>query len=158
MKPEQKDFAEAGTIVYEQGRVTRIDGEYAWVETQRKSACGGCQSSEGCGTGSLAKLFTNNKSSELKVLNHLNAQPGQQVRLSLNENLVVKHAFMAYGMPLVGLLIGSMLLQTFGHRWLATENELFAIVGGVFGMLGAWWLTHVFYQPIMPEMQALIQE
>jgi hypothetical protein len=37
--------------------VVAIDGNHAWVECERRSACSGCHQQSSCGTGTVAKAF-----------------------------------------------------------------------------------------------------
>ena len=37
--------------------VVAIDGQHAWVECERRSACSGCYQQSNCGTGTVAKAF-----------------------------------------------------------------------------------------------------
>ncbi|MBT8117314.1 MAG: SoxR reducing system RseC family protein, partial [Gammaproteobacteria bacterium] len=36
-------------MLEETGRVVAIDGEYAWIESERTPSCGGCAARRGCG-------------------------------------------------------------------------------------------------------------
>lgn len=147
--------------ITEMAEVVKVEGEYAWVLPQRKSACGSCGSSSGCGTASLSKLFVNQKSEPIKLINSVDAEVGDQVLLSLDESMLVKHAVMAYGFPLLGLIAGAMFGRVlfddstgYAAEYAAhyASSELGSILGAIAGMVSAWMLTKKFYRPVMPQL------
>lgn len=142
----------------ETGVVVKTDGEFAWVKTQRQTACGNCESSQSCGTSSLAKLFSSVESQKIKVKNPLAAHAGQSVRLTLDESVLVKHAFMAYGLPLAGLFAGAI-----GGEWLMRfltgySGEWVMIFGAMLGIFCGWFYTRRFYCPAVPEIEAIVSD
>ncbi|WP_127470508.1 SoxR reducing system RseC family protein [Thiomicrorhabdus aquaedulcis] len=150
----------AKRLLLEQGVVESVDKGFAYVVTQRATGCSGCQSSSGCGTSALSKLFssTSGVNSAIKVSNTEHCQPGDVVMLSLDESRLLKHSFMAYGLPLLGLFIlawlSSQILQTLGAS--PVLMDVGSIVGGLFGLIVGWTLTRKFYQPIMPCIQSVL--
>lgn len=137
-----------------QGKVVKVEAGYVWVSTQRQTGCSGCQSEKGCGTSSLAKLFAPESKTPLKLVNTLNAQVGQQVLLSLNEADLIKHSFMAYGLPLLGLFCGAGFFQWAWQDHL--QGDLPAILGGFLGLFGGWVLTRTLYRPVQPTLKSII--
>lgn len=145
----------APSRIFEQGVVVELNEQSAWVQTQRKSACGSCQSSSGCGTASLSKLFHSSTTKPIQVDTVDGLKIGDDVQLVLDESAIVKSAFMAYGMPLIGLLIGAVLVPKIAQALFTvapSSLELFAIVGAVMGMAVAWRLTARFYRPVRPRI------
>lgn len=143
-----------------QGLVVGQEDGFVLVQTQRQSACGGCQSESGCGTSALAKLFSNTGSAPIKVENTLNAAVNDQVLLKLDESRLVLHAFMAYGLPLIGLFLFAVLLKWAGQSLLgmqAGQAELLSILGGLFGLLLGWFVTKRFYKPTLPTLEKIIK-
>ena len=142
-------------LLHESGIVSSVEGEFAYVDVQRQSGCSGCSSVSGCGTSALATLFTNTSRSAIKVRNTLNAQVGDQVTLTLDESRLIKHSFMAYGVPLIGLFLFAVMFSRLSVYFLdANESaaDVAAIIGGFLGVASGWWLTHTIYQPVLPEM------
>lgn len=142
-----------------EGHVVGLEGKFALVQTQRQSACGGCQSTSSCGISALAKLFSNSSSAPMKVENTLNVKVGDQVALKLDESRLVLHAFMAYGLPLIGLFLSAILLKWAGLTLLSfTEGqaELLSILGGIFGLFVGWSFTRRFYKPTMPVLEKVL--
>lgn len=136
------------------GKVVKADESFIWVKTQRQSGCSGCQSEKGCGTSTLAKLFAPESSSPLKIVNTLNVKEGQQVLLSLNESDLIKHSFMAYGLPLLGLFVGAFILQLVLKD--AVSSDWPAILGGFLGLFAGWGVTHWIYKPVQPTLKSII--
>ena len=142
-------------LLRESGIVSSLEGDFVYVDAQRQSGCSGCASSSGCGTSALATLFTSTSQSAIKVRNTLNVQVGDHVILTLDESRLIKHSFMAYGVPLIGLFLFAVLFSVFSVRVLdASESaaDIAAIIGGFMGVALGWWLTHKIYQPVLPEM------
>jgi len=143
-----------------EGLVVGEEGAFILVKTQRQSSCGGCQSESGCGTSALAKLFANTGSAPMRVENTLEASLGDQVILKLDESRLVLHAFMAYGIPLIGLFLFAVLLKWTGLSLLGmTEGtaELLSILGGVFGVFLGWFFTKRVYKPTMPVLEKVLR-
>jgi sigma-E factor negative regulatory protein RseC len=83
---------------------------------------------------------------------------GDTVVLTLDESRLLKHSFMAYGLPLLGLFFlawaSSQIVQTLGGS--AGMMDVASIVGGFFGLLVGWGVTRWFYQPVMPTLQSVL--
>ncbi|HDP89981.1 MAG TPA: Fis family transcriptional regulator [Thioalkalivibrio sp.] len=123
-------------MIEESARVVRLEDGYAWVETQRKSACGQCSASKGCGTSVLDKVLGRRRS-VVRVLNPVGAELGDEVVIGLGEGAFVRGSLAVYALPLVTLLAGAMLGQ-----WLG-QADVAAVLGGLAGLAAgfAWvWL------------------
>ncbi len=108
----------------------------ALVETRRQTACGGCESRDGCGTSVLAGLF-GNKVVRVTVSNAIGANPGDQVIIGLNESDFSKASFTVYLLPLLALMGFAM-----AGQWLAgflqfDATEPWSVAGGLLGLVAA---------------------
>ncbi|CAJ1809193.1 Protein RseC [Aeromonas veronii] len=117
--------------------VVAIEGDHAWVECERRSACSGCQQQSGCGTGTVAKAFPL-KAPRLRVRLTAEVSVGQQIRLGIPQESLLRGAALVYVLPLFCLLAGALL----GQLWLApllSGGEgitiLCCLLGGVLGFL-----------------------
>lgn len=120
-------------MITENAIVVAIDGEQTWIETQRKSTCGQCSASKGCGTSVLAKVI-GNKLSKMKAINKIDAQVGDEVVVGLSEHSMLKGAFMAYLSPLLYLFLFSFIGQfVFNKLQYSDNSELTVIAFAVFG-------------------------
>lgn len=134
------------------GQVEEVSGAFAYIRTQRESGCGGCQSEQTCGTSTLARLFSMGTQPLLRLPNDIKARPGDQVELSLEGHGLVSQAFMAYGLPLVGLFIGALL-----GLWLwPAGGDVATIIGSLLGLFIAWWWVKRYHQPLQPKLVRVV--
>ena len=124
-------------MITENAIVVSIENNQTWIETQRKSACGQCSANKGCGTSVLSKVM-GNKLSTMKAINKINAQVGDEVIVGLNEESLLKGAFMTYLLPLLYLFLFSFIGQFIADYFQIQNAELviitFAVIGFYFGM------------------------
>jgi len=98
-------------------------GKYAQVITNRKSACGGCQSSpHSCGS-----CLTNSKM-ESRVANPLGAEPGDLVEVRLSSGNLFAGAAILYLLPILVLMLGAFL-----GTWASTLFGVTEISGSIGG-------------------------
>ena len=134
------------------GLVEEVSGHFAYIRTQRESGCGGCQSESTCGTSTLARLFSMGNQPLLKLPNDIKARPGDQVELALEGHSLINQAFMAYGLPLVGLFIGALLAL-----WLwPNSGDISTIMGSFLGLFIAWWWVKRYHQPLQPKLVRVV--
>jgi sigma-E factor negative regulatory protein RseC len=133
-------FIDATHMMTETAQVIAVEGDHAWVETQRKSTCGSCAVQKGCGTSVLAKVL-GNRTSRIRVINSIGATAGDMVVIGVEDGMLVRTSFAVYAMPLILLLLGGvgggMLADAL--QWQSGEGA--TTVGGVLGLaLGFLWL------------------
>ncbi len=127
-------------MIEELATVTACEGGVAEVQAQRRSACGDCAASNGCGVKALAGVIGNRRM-VIRVLNPIGARPGEQVVIGLGESVITKASLASYLMPLAGLFLFALLGREIG-LWLdIASEELLSIAGGLSGLLlGFGWL------------------
>lgn len=108
------------------GLIRKIqDDGFALVVTDRQGACGGCHGSSGgcrsCLTG--AKL-------ESRVINPINAQEGDLVKINLDSWELFKGALILYVLPMACLLIAALT-----GAWVAKQVSWNETAGSVIGAL-----------------------
>lgn len=134
------------------GQVEEVSEQYAYIRTQRESGCGGCRSEQTCGTSTLARLFSMGTQPLLKLPNDINARPGDQVELALEGHNLISQAFMAYGLPLIGLFIGALVAL-----WLWPDGgDVATIAGSLLGLIIAWWWVKRYHQPLQPKLVRVV--
>jgi sigma-E factor negative regulatory protein RseC len=121
-------------MITETAIVVSIENNQTWVETQRKSACGQCSASKGCGTSVLSKVI-GNKLSKIKAINNIDAEVGDEVVIGLNEKSLLKGAFMTYMLPLLFMFIFSLVGQVVSTNLQLQNNEWFVIFFAIAGLL-----------------------
>jgi len=128
-------------MIEESAQVVSVDGEFAWVQTQRKSACASCPANKGCGTAVLAKVV-GTRQSRIRALNRAGAAVGDRVLLGLQESALVRGSLAVYAVPLASLLGGGLFGQFMAGR-LGLENsaEGASIACALLGLAGGLlWL------------------
>jgi len=130
------------------GVVTRVEGDYAWVEIGAGGGCGNCKSQGGCGSGLLGLSAP---SRQHRLLNTVGARPGDAVTVSLPDGGVLKAALLAYLLPLAlgigGAAAGMWLGGSDGH----------ALSGLVVGLGGGWLLLRRLTRQREPWQQIALQ-
>ena len=104
-------------------------GDYAQVVTDRKGACGGCQSTSGGCRSCLAS-----SKMESRVANPVSAKAGDLVKVHLSSANLFTGAAILYLLPVLGLLLGA-----FTGIWAAAAfglTEIFGSIGGAMIGLG----------------------
>ena len=109
--------------------IKKESGRYAQVVTDRKGACGGCQSTpHGC-RNCLASAKM-----ESRVANPVGAEPGDLVKIHLSSENLYLGAAILYLLPILGLLLGA-----FAGVWAASSYglaEMLGTIGGAAAGLG----------------------
>lgn len=125
-------------MIEESAHVIRIEGEHAWVETQRKSVCGSCSANKGCGTSVLGKVLGQRRS-YVRVLNPVGAKLGEEVIVGLGERAFVTGSLAVYAIPLLALLLGAVAGEWLGNRY--EWGDIASVIGGLSGLAGGFgWL------------------
>jgi sigma-E factor negative regulatory protein RseC len=144
-------------MIEESGRVVAVEGDFAWIESERRSACSGCVVRKGCGTSAIAKLFGQRRV-QLQVLNRIHARVGDTVVVGISESGLLRGSLAVYATPLVGLFAGALAGHFAGKQLVASGSELLAIGGALAGFFTAlFWLRRfsratakdVAYQPVV---------
>lgn len=126
-------------MIEETASVVRTDGDFAWVETQRQSACGSCAGSKGCGTAALSKVLGKRRT-EVRALNRAGARVGDRVIIGIEESALVRGSLAVYAVPLLVMLLGAGLGEALGRAPGADANSL-SMGFGLIGLgLGFLWL------------------
>lgn len=137
--------------------VVAVEGELAEVEIQRLSACGDCSARSGCGSALLAGLFGKRRS-RLRVLNRIQARPGERVVIGLRERPFLRAAFALYATPLLAMIGGALTGEWLVQRSASAAVELGALIGGLSGLIAGFvWLRrfarksqhHGDYRPVV---------
>lgn len=108
------------------------DTSIATLEIERKTACGLCGQTRGCGNSIWGKLFAH-RSTAFKASNTIGAAVGQSVIVGIQERALLWSALLLYILPLVTMLIASMLMM----QWQDSNGMtmLAALAGLVLGLV-----------------------
>lgn len=116
-------------MMEEQAVVIEAGDGYAWVETRRRSACGACTASAGCGTVALAKAWGDRRA-RVRAVSALLLQPGDTVIIGLADGALLSGALLVYLLPMVLLLAGALL----GQAAFAGAGEEPVVLSGAVGL------------------------
>ncbi|MBT8132357.1 MAG: SoxR reducing system RseC family protein [Gammaproteobacteria bacterium] len=122
-------------MIYEPAKIVSVTATHAWLETVGRQDCRRCAQGNGCG-GAIMSRLVSRKSPRLRVALQPGMTPGDTVRLSLDESLIVRAAALVYLLPLLGLLTGAIL----GH---SAGGEKMALAFGVSAFAAAWLVARV---------------
>lgn len=144
-------------MIEESGRVVEVQGAFAWIESERRSSCGGCSVRSGCGTAALARVLGQRRV-HLRVLNRINARVGDTVVVGIAESGLVRGSLAVYLAPLAAFLGGALAGQFVGNHFFASGSDTAAIGGALAGLAaGLAWLrrfsrtsaTDASFQPVI---------
>jgi sigma-E factor negative regulatory protein RseC len=145
-------------MLEEWGVVVALEGNFAWIQTQRANACGSCGTT--CGTGVLAKVL-GQKPNQVRVHNTESAKVGDRVRLGVHEQALVRGSLWLYLMPL-GLMFAAALSYDIMAGTFLPAGDGYTALAGLVGLgMGFVWINASAlnmaqdprYQAIMLEVQ-----
>lgn len=122
-------------MITETGRVVAVDGDQAWVQTVRTSACQSCSARAACGQRALARV-TGGRANQIRVANSVGARVGDEVVLGIDEQSLLRASLWVYGLPLISMVLGSIA----GYQWMG-GTDLSAILGALLGLAGGFFLV-----------------
>jgi len=129
-------------MIEETAFITSCDGAFAQVETQRTTSCGQCQANSTCGTSLLNRFFGYRKVS-VKALNPIDAEPGDEVVVGLEESALTQASVMFYLVPILLLIGGAGCGQWLAEWFNFSSTEPVSVVGGLLGLLiGLYWARY----------------
>jgi len=128
----------APTLVEEQARVVALGPGFAWVETQRRSACGSCPSSTGCATPVLGRL-AGSGTIRVQVDDHLGLRVGEPVVIGIPEGDLTRAAVLAYLLPPAALVLAAGGAGSLGAGDLGSAFA--GVLGLVLGLLATRAMT-----------------
>lgn len=124
-------------MVEEIATVVQVEASGVWLQTKVASSCQSCSAQDSCTSGVVAKAMTRRDyrfflqqtgtDQELKV--------GQQVRIGIAEDILVKSALLVYLLPL--LMFIAALGLAFYAGWSEGAQLIAALLGGAAGI----WLA-----------------
>lgn len=116
-------------MLEQRARVVRSSGQGIWVEAVEPDGCGVCEG-QGCASRRLAELFQR-VPRQYSVESRLFVSPGDKVIVGIPEGSLLRSAIYLYGMPLMLILGGALLLQL----WF--PGDAGAVTGAVLGVFVA---------------------
>jgi sigma-E factor negative regulatory protein RseC len=113
-----------------EARVVAAGSDFATVSVEAVAACARCAAGRGCGAGLLQQGRT--RLIEVSVAAGLDLEPGDRVRLELAPERILRAAWLAYGLPLLAMVLG----VAFAAGMAQPVNDFVAVVAGAGGLAG----------------------
>ena len=146
-------------MLTEVGRVIAVERDGLWVETIRSSTCGSCGARKACGHG-LANQVRDGERGLVRVLPG-DAEVGDcavddQVVISLPEEIILRGSFIAYVLPLAGMLVGALAALEF----LPGNPDVLSALGALAGLAVGFTVVRLHslahrddpkYQPVLVQ-------
>lgn len=134
------------------GRVVKIDGNEAYIEVERSSACASCGLQEAEELAAGGKVV-------FQAYNMAGAGIGDRVKVQVRTGAFTKASLYIYGVPVLFLLIGAVAgayAATILKRSTDTMSALFAMAGLVLGFIVLFLLrkrgNKTEYMPVVVEV------
>ncbi len=108
----------------EEGTVTRVEGEKAWVLIHQTTMCDHCDSKHACHT------LGGDKEIEAESFNVAGAHEGDRVLLKIQTKSLLGIAFVFYMFPAIALVGGAVLGMKFGPRYM-NDPELASLLSAL---------------------------
>ena len=129
-----------GLLIEQVAIVTYVKDGFAWVETNRQTACNGCAAHKGCGTAALARVLGRRRN-RVRAVNAVGARAGDRVMVGLAEDAFIQVSLAVYLVPVLAMLVGAGAGELFAIKLGLGVPEALSAVLGLLGMAGALiWL------------------
>jgi sigma-E factor negative regulatory protein RseC len=124
-------------MIEEHAIVVGVEQELALLEVVRRTPCGLCGQTRGCGISLWGRLF-GHRNNIFRAANQIGAKVGDSVVVGVDEHALLTSSLAAYGAPLLALLAGALLGNGIGS---GERADLYAAIGALAGLaLGLLWL------------------
>jgi len=127
-------------MIEESGRVIAVEGDEVWIETIRTSSCSDCSARSGCGQGLLAKVKDGARS-HIRLQTDLKLAVDDEVILGLPEQAFIRSSFLAYGLPLLMLVVAVLLADSFFEL-----AEPWVIAAALLGLMAGFFVVRLISQ------------
>lgn len=128
-------------MIEETVKVVEKSGNDIVIESERKTSCSACSMNKGCGSGILANYF-DRKSGKvvLRIENTINAKPGDNIVVGIDESAMVKGSFIVYIIPLIFLFVFTIAGALVAKN-VESSSDIIQIAFGCSGLtFGMIWL------------------
>lgn len=139
----------------EEGTITKVNGDKAWVCTRRSSMCEGCKSSGVCSS------LGGGEEMEAEAINTIGGKVGDRVLLEISSKSLVKISFIFYMIPVIFLISGVIVGMKIGRAYFS-KPELISLLFGILGCAMAFIIVKIIARRLnknneyMPEIIRII--
>jgi len=118
------------------GRIVSIADGQATVSVDAAEVCARCAAGKGCGAGLLTGS-NRTRIIEVQLSPGMEIEPGDEVKLSLAPSHLLRAAVLAYGLPLIGIVVAlgvaSILNQALDDHFAIALAISGLVMGGLLG-------------------------
>lgn len=141
-------------MVEEQAVIVGLQEETAMLEIVRRKPCGLCGQTRGCGVSLWGKLLRH-RPHVFRAQNRVDAKVGDYVVVGIEEQALLKSAMLVYGIPLLTLLAGALVVGLAGEQGNHDAATIFGAISGL--VLGLLWVKgHTAGRGLDPRYQPVI--
>lgn len=125
-------------MIEERAAIVGIEQDRAMLEIIRRTPCGLCGQTQGCGISVWGRLL-GHKNNVFRAENPINAQVGDHVVVGIDEKALLASSLAVYGVPLgmilAGAVSGTLLGPVGGDAWPLTGAGI-GLAGGLLWLKG----------------------
>jgi len=125
----------------EEGTITKVAEDKAWVRVRRSAMCDVCKSKSAC------HIIGSSETMEAEALNTANGQEGDRVRIKIPSKSLWKISFILYMIPVIFLIAGIILGMKLAQNY-SMEPELGALLLGVAGCILSFFPIKLFAKQV----------
>lgn len=119
-------------MITETGQVVDLGAGHAWIACRRQVECARCAEGKGCGGGLIGRMLGDRLHRVRAVTGGLSLAPGDRVLIGLDEEAVMRAAFVVYLVPLLAAVAaGGLAWGTLGGDAAAAAGALAGLAGGL---------------------------
>ena len=97
-------------MLTEIANVIKVDGHQAWCEADRKTVCGSCQASKGCGVPLIDNIFSP-KPVNIRIKHDNCLKIGDRVEIGVDKSAFLHSSLLVYLLPIIFMLVFAMIAQ-----------------------------------------------
>jgi sigma-E factor negative regulatory protein RseC len=116
-----------------EARVVATGSTFATVSVDAAVACARCAAGRGCGAGLLQQGRT--RLIRVRVADGVDLEPGDRVRLELEPLHLLRAAWLAYGLPLLAMVVSVAVATVMAEQLSDAATMAFAAVGLAAGLI-----------------------
>ncbi|MFC2141276.1 SoxR reducing system RseC family protein [Acidobacteriota bacterium] len=125
----------------EEGTITKVVEDKAWVRVRRSAMCDVCNCKSAC------SIIGSSESMEAEALNTANGKEGDRVRIKIPSRALWKISFILYMIPVIFLISGIFIGMKLAKNY-SLEPELGALLLGVVGCILSFFPIKLFAKQV----------
>ena len=114
-------------MIEETAVVTKKLNSEVQLEIERRTACGICGQTRGCGNATFGKML-GHQQGVITAQNTIDANVGDRVVVGIEEKVFLNATFLLYVLPLIAMFVGAGLAE------LLFDQEFLVILGAIIGL------------------------